>query len=280
LWTEETIEGVRRRRRQAVGRVALVPTMGALHEGHLSLMKQAAERADRVVVSLFVNPTQFGPNEDFERYPRRLGDDLQKCKDVGVEGVFAPPVAEMYPPGQVPTLVSVPSLENVFEGEIRPGHFSGVCRVVLKLLNVVQPDVSLFGQKDYQQLVVLTQMVADLNLPVEVVGCPTVREPDGLAMSSRNEYLSPEQRTQAVGLYRALSEARRRVQEENQADPEQIKQDMRSVIESHGLRVDYATVRHPATLERIDRVQAEPGAVALVAARLGKVRLIDNMRLI
>jgi pantoate--beta-alanine ligase len=279
MWMEPTIAGARARRMQLTGRVALVPTMGALHEGHVSLMRIAAAKADHVLVSIFVNPSQFGPAEDYEKYPRPLEADLAMCRAAGVAGVFMPAAEQMYP-AEVPGCeLNVPVIAADLEGALRPSHFAGVCRVVAKLLNILQPDFACFGQKDFQQLRIVQAMVADLNMPVDVVACPTVREADGLAMSSRNRYLNAEQRKRAVGLSKALTEARMLIEQAGEADPAVVEHAMTQVLAAHQLHVDYAQVRHPTTLAAIDCI--EPGAtgevVALVAANLDGVRLIDNM---
>src|SRR5688572_17185967 len=196
-----------RAERAKLGRLALVPTMGALHAGHLALIDLARRRAPHVAVSIFVNPTQFGHNEDFNRYPRPLEDDLLKCQTNGVDFVFAPPVEVMYPPGAVDCVVDLPVLSTVLEGKHRPGHFKGVCQVVAKLFNIVRPDVAVFGQKDYQQLRILEAMTEALDFNIEIVPCPAVRDLDGLAMSSRNAYLTPEEREKSLALSRALAAA-------------------------------------------------------------------------
>ncbi|MDB5299289.1 MAG: panC, partial [Phycisphaerales bacterium] len=193
-----------RREREKLGRVAFVPTMGALHAGHLSLMALARRHAPKVAVSIFVNPTQFGPKEDYTKYPRPVESDLEKCEQAGVDMVFMPPPEEMYAPGMAELVVDLPQLSSVLEGKHRPGHFRGVCQVVAKLFNIVTPNVALFGQKDFQQLRILTAMVEALNLPIEVIPGPTVRDPDGLAMSSRNQYLSPTERERALAINRGL----------------------------------------------------------------------------
>src|SRR5436309_35011 len=187
-----------RRHRKELGRLALVPTMGALHAGHLSLIQHAKRHAPHVAVSIFVNPTQFGPTEDFSRYPRPLEADLAKCEAAGVELIFNPPPEEMYQPGVPDLVVDLPSLSGVLEGKHRPGHFKGVCQVVAKLFNVMQPTAACFGQKDFQQLRVIGAMVEALDMPIDIIPCPTLRDPDGLAMSSRNVYLSGDERQRAL----------------------------------------------------------------------------------
>lgn len=276
LAVEETVAGVRpqvaaaRNAGQAIG---FVPTMGALHAGHVSLIEQARGRCGSVAVSIFVNPTQFGPNEDFTRYPRTLDADLAACREAGADLVFVPSKEEIYPAGSS-TFVEVAGLSDRFEGAFRPGHFRGVATVVLKLFEIVRPDVAFFGAKDYQQQLILRRMVRDLDVPVEIVTCPTVREPDGLAMSSRNRYLDPEQREQARSISAALFAARDRLRT-GEGDLDAVRSEMRRTIEAAGLSIDYATAADPETLEELRAPQAK--MVLLVAARLGNVRLIDNM---
>jgi pantoate--beta-alanine ligase len=274
-----TIESVRERvadARRAGRLVGLVPTMGALHEGHARLIETARHESGFVVVSIFVNPTQFGPNEDFARYPRTLDTDLESCERAGAELVFVPEVATIYPPGPPATFVEVPGLSDVLEGASRPGHFRGVATVVLKLLGIVGPDVAYFGQKDYQQQVVLKRMVADLNVPVRIESVPTVREPDGLALSSRNRYLSPEERRAATVLIRALREAEAAVRAGEQS-ADRVRQLLTRSIESERLaRLDYAEVADAETLEPLTNLTAARRAVALLAVRVGSPRLLDN----
>ena len=282
MWTAKTISRVRdltRQQRHAMPEtVAFVPTMGALHKGHLSLIEAAKQMDYQVVVSIFVNPTQFGPGEDFERYPRQLEQDLAACERAGVAGVFYPAVAEMYPSDQLACELTVPALAEVLEGNTRPGHFAGVCRVVAKLLHIIEPGVACFGQKDYQQLKVIEAMVDDLAMPVRIVGLPTVREADGLAMSSRNAYLDSEARRRAVSLYKSLCEAKRLVEDAGESDPAVVEAAMAQGLTVHQVEVDYAVVRHPKTLVELDCIEPEltGGVVALVAGRVGGVRLIDN----
>lgn len=279
MWTVKTVDELRRHRRALTGSVAFVPTMGALHTGHITLMRAGKKLADHVVASIFVNPTQFGPTEDFSRYPRPLQRDLELCREAGVAGVFCPGVEEMYPPGQVECVLEVPQVAGPLEGEFRPGHFRGVCRVVAKLFNMVQPDVAVFGQKDYQQWKVLEAMTLDLAMPIRIVGHPTVREQDGLAMSSRNAYLNSQQRTLATGLFRALCQAREMIEQEGETDPAAVEAAMQLVLKTHQFQTQYAVIRHPRTLGRLDVIdpgQTE-GVVALIAGKLGEVRLIDNM---
>jgi pantoate--beta-alanine ligase len=275
----ESVADVRRAvraARLAGKRVGLVPTMGALHDGHVQLIEVCARDADFVVVSIFVNPTQFGPNEDFARYPRTPEEDRRRCMEGGASLIFAPTVETMYPRGPGGTYVEVPGLSDVLEGASRPGHFRGVATVVLKLLNFVGPDVAHFGEKDYQQLLVVRRMVEDLNVPVEIRGVPTVREADGLAMSSRNRYLGPEERRAATVLARALDEAEAAVAAgERRAG--RVRQILHERIESEGLaRLDYAEVADAATLEPLEELGPGRRAVLLLAARVGPARLIDN----
>jgi pantoate--beta-alanine ligase len=254
-------------------RIALVPTMGALHEGHLSLVRAAQARADLVVVSIFVNPTQFGPNEDFEAYPRDLARDLALLSAEGVDAAFTPGTEAMYAPDAQVTVDPGP-LGDVWEGASRPGHFRGVCTIVAKLFALVAPDLAFFGEKDYQQLVIVKRMVADLDFPVKVVGCPIVREYDGLAMSSRNAYLSAEERAAATVLYRALREAETLVCG-GETSVEYVEQAMRDTVEAEPLAsLDYAALVDPHTLVR---ASGAGGARAIIAARVGATRLIDNM---
>jgi pantoate--beta-alanine ligase len=260
---------------RAAGRsVGFVPTMGALHEGHAALVRAARQRAGFVVVSVFVNPTQFGPKEDFSKYPRTLEADRRVCADAGADLIFAPTAAEMYPEGCV-SFVEVTRLQDVLEGPSRPGHFRGVCTVVLKLFNVVRPDVAHFGAKDYQQARIVVQMVRDLNVPVEVRIEPTVREPDGLALSSRNRYLSAEERAAAPGIYRALEGVRARARA-GEVDVARLESALAAELAAvPGARVDYARIADADTLRPLARLDRP--AVAAVAVCLGTTRLIDNV---
>ncbi|MEW6197937.1 MAG: pantoate--beta-alanine ligase [Planctomycetota bacterium] len=260
---------------RAAGRsIGLVPTMGYLHAGHLSLVAAARRDGHFVVASLFVNPTQFGPHEDYDRYPRDTAGDLQKCEQAGVELVFMPDVPAMYPPDAA-TTVHVARLTDTLCGPCRPGHFDGVATVVAKLFNIVQPDVAYFGQKDAQQLAVIRRMVRDLDFPLRIVGCPTVREPDGLAMSSRNAMLSPDERQRATALYRALTAARARIVAGEQ-DPATVVAAMRRLIEeADPTTIDYISIVDPETMQPLDRIGG-PVLIAL-AVRLGATRLIDNL---
>ncbi len=256
-------------------RVGLVPTMGALHWGHLSLVTSAREACDFVVVTIFVNPLQFAPHEDLEKYPRPLARDLELCGSSGADLVFHPEPAEMYLPAAA-TQIQVSGISAVLEGEVRPTHYTGVATVVQKLFGIVQPDAAYFGEKDYQQLLVIRRMVADLNTPVEVIGCRTVRDDEGLALSSRNVYLSPEERLRALSLSRALRAAREAL-DSGRRDFAAIEDRMQQILLTQGqAKIDYATIRHPDTLG-----QPDPDGerfVILVAARIGATRLIDNMQ--
>jgi pantoate--beta-alanine ligase len=263
--------GPARRRGDVVG---LVPTMGALHDGHLSLVRRSAARAAVTVVSVFVNPLQFGPGEDFDAYPRDLDRDVALLAPAGADLVFAPAAADFTPPG-ARTTVRVAGVTERLEGASRPGHFDGVATIVAKLFLAVRPRVAFFGEKDYQQLVVVRTMVADLGLGVEVVGCPVVREPDGLALSSRNAYLSPEQRRQAPALHRALAAAA----DGWDGDADRARALLAgSLADAPGIRVDYAEVVDPGTFERLEG-RVDGPARAVVAAYAGSTRLIDTLAL-
>jgi pantoate--beta-alanine ligase len=255
--------------------MALVPTMGFLHDGHVSLMREARAHADVVAVSIFVNPTQFGPKEDFSTYPRDLESDLAKCEAAGVELVFAPDAKTLYPDGYQ-TYVEVREVSQGLCGARRPGHFIGVATVVTKLFALFRPHVALFGEKDYQQLQVISALARDLNLGVDVRGCPTVREPDGLAMSSRNSYLDKEQRAKALALSRGLFAARDLAAGGERARAPLVTA-VRAALDAQGLKEDYVDLVDAQTLRPLDSL--EPGAPArlLVAAFLGKTRLIDNV---
>ncbi len=265
-----------RRHRAALGRVAFVPTMGALHEGHLSLIRRAKTLADAVVVSIFVNPAQFAPHEDLDKYPRPVEADLAACEKLGVDLAFNPGVDEIYPPDELPVSVEVPALGRILEGEHRPHFFGGVCRVVAKLFHIVQPDIACFGRKDYQQLKVIEAMVAGLAMPIRIEPCDTLREPDGLAMSSRNIYLDAAQRERALSLSHALKEAAAMIGR-GATEPGLVERSMQQTMASHDVAVDYATVRDARTLGPIDAIDpAAAPVVLLVAGRVDRVRLIDN----
>ncbi len=264
--------------RAPLERVGLVPTMGYLHEGHLSLVRQAKAECGAAVVSIFVNPTQFGPTEDLDRYPRNIERDLELLRALDTDLVFCPGVDDMYP-RDYQTYVQVEQISSRLEGESRPGHFRGVATIVCKLLNIVQPDRAYFGQKDAQQTVVIRTMVRDLDIPTEIVVCPTVREPDGLAMSSRNAYLAPAERQAAPVLYRALIAARQRYHHSTCAG-DALREAMIEVLNQEPLaQTEYVSVAHPHTLEELDRVTREAGALCSLAVRIGQTRLIDNMLL-
>ena len=261
--------------RAAGERVGFVPTMGALHEGHLSLVRLARQRADRAVASIFVNPTQFGPNEDFDAYPRGEARDAGLLAEAGCDLLFAPTVAEMYPQGFA-TTVSVAGVSEPLDGAARPGHFNGVATVVTKLLLQCAPDVAVFGEKDYQQLQVIRRLARDLDLPVEIVGGPTARAEDGLALSSRNAYLSPEERKVAGRLNVVLREAVNRLKAGEAVAP--VEADALAALAAAGFQqVDYVEVRDADDLARLGPGPAESPARILAAARLGRTRLIDNM---
>lgn len=281
----ESISALRQWRQQP-GTVALVPTMGALHEGHLSLVRQAGELAERVVVSIFVNPTQFGPNEDYARYPRTLAADLEALADLSVDAVFVPSADEMYPDPPARVSLRVGDLGSILEGASRPGHFDGVCQVVAKLFNLVQPQVAVFGEKDAQQLAVIRQLVRDLNFPVEIVGAPIVRESDGLARSSRNAYLSTEERLAAPVLFRSLEQGIAAGSANGQVDPPAaVNQVMQTLVSEPLVEPEYAAVVNRdsfelvalATVGNVEYFNPPKGDLTLlVAARLGNTRLIDN----
>lgn len=271
-----TIADVRNfvRDHKAIGKtVGLVPTMGFLHDGHLSLARQAKEECDLVVMSIFVNPLQFGPSEDYDKYPRNLQGDAELAETAGVDAIFAPAVREMYPHKQL-TFVEVEGVTENLCGASRPGHFRGVATVVAKLFNIVQPDKAFFGQKDAQQVRVVQQMVKDLNMPVEIVRCPIVREKDGLAMSSRNVYLSAEERRQALSINRSLREAEKMFAN-GERSANAIAEKVRSIIASEPLaEIDYVKIVDLESLSDSSRIDGE--ALLAVAVRFGETRLIDN----
>lgn len=259
---------------RAAGRtIALVPTMGFLHEGHLELMRAGKQHADELIISIFVNPTQFGPGEDLDQYPRDMDGDLRKARGVGVDIVFMPSVEEMYP-DRFQTRVQVEDLPLHLCGLSRPGHFDGVATVVAKLFNITKPHLAVFGQKDYQQLAIISRMVTDLNMDIQIIGVSTVREPDGLAMSSRNSYLSPEERRSALCLKKSIDLAREMFQGgENQAHA--IADAVMSLILSHPFTdIDYVALCDPVTLDDLDVLKEE--TLLALAVRVGKTRLIDN----
>lgn len=256
--------------------IGFVPTMGALHEGHLSLVEASLKACDHTVVSVFVNPTQFSPSEDFDCYPRELEKDLQLLKKLGCWLVFAPSTDEMYPNGSE-TLIDVGSVAGPLEGDARPDHFAGVATVVLKLFQIVPADRAFFGQKDYQQTLVIKQLVSDLCVPIEVTICPTVRESDGLAMSSRNAYLSPSEREQALSLWKSLQLAQQLVRE-GMTDVAKIKRQMQEIFNQHtGANVEYIAFVEDGTVQPVETITGP--TVVTLAVRMGKTRLIDNLRI-
>jgi pantoate--beta-alanine ligase len=264
--------------RESGKRIAFVPTMGYLHEGHASLLREGRKRGDLLVLSIFVNPAQFGPHEDLDRYPRDFARDEALARDAGVDLIFYPTAASVYPPGYN-TWVSVEgNLTEVLEGASRPGHFRGVATVVAKLLLIVQPHVALFGRKDFQQLAVIRQMAQDLNLPVAIAGLPTVREADGLALSSRNVYLAPGERQQALAIVAALRLAAQAARDGERSPRKLLLLAEGRLHREADLRIDYLTIRHQATLAEVDCVDAD--AVMLIAVKIGKTRLIDNAMLL
>ncbi len=272
----KTISELRAVRRKLAGSVGFVPTMGYLHEGHLALVKKAKAENSTVIVSIYVNPTQFGPREDFRSYPRDFDRDLSLLRKEGTDIVFAPSDDEMYPPG-FSSWVDVERVTERLEGASRPGHFRGVATVVAKLFNIVEPTKAYFGRKDAQQVAVIKRMGSDLNMGVEVVVVPTVRESDGLAMSSRNVYLNPKERQAATILFKALTLAQRLLRS-GERDAEKIRQQMTSLIQQEPLaRIDYVSIADAQTLEELSRVDRP--AVASLAIRIGKTRLIDNLPL-
>ena len=272
--TMESVRGLVAAARKRGGKVGLVPTMGALHAGHVSLIEAATKDCDFVIASIFVNPTQFGPGEDLENYPRPFEADLEICRQAGVDVVFAPAPEQVYPAENL-TWVSVEKLTDSLCGRGRPTHFRGVTTVCAKLFNIVGPDVAYFGQKDAQQAIVIKRMVADLNMPLEIVICPTVREPSGLAVSSRNQYLSDQQRKDAASIYRSLKRCRQMI-EAGETDARQIVGEMKGLLEQvPAAQIEYVSIVDAETLEEVERVCG--GILAAVAVRIGPARLIDNI---
>lgn len=257
----------------ALRRIAVVPTMGALHAGHLSLIRLAAEYGDDVIVTIFVNPSQFGPNEDFAAYPRSAEHDIALCRDAGATAVFLPAAEHIYLP-EASTWITENVLSKGLCGVSRPLHFRGVCTIVAKLFNITAADVAVFGQKDFQQVAVIKRMVRDLNFPIEIVVAPIVREPDSLAMSSRNAYLSTEERTRATGIFKALQQGAIAFQNGNM-QATKLRSIMQDILMEHQLEIDYATVVEPESL-REREAEVKPGDVLLIAAFCGRTRLIDN----
>ncbi|MDO8348369.1 MAG: pantoate--beta-alanine ligase [Rugosibacter sp.] len=271
----KTIAGLRAARK-AAGRVALVPTMGNLHAGHIALMRQARERADAVIATIFVNRLQFRPGEDFESYPRTFAADCEQLVAAGVDHLFAPDEAEMYPQPQTYHIEPPPEQANILDGAFRPGHFRGVATVVMKLLQIAQPDLALFGKKDYQQLMVIRNMVRDFNLSVEVGAGETVRAADGLALSSRNGYLSAAERAEAPRLYRVLVKLGEAVRG-GARDFARLEREAMAELDEHGWQTDYVALRKKLDLQSASA--HDSGLVVLAAARLGSTRLIDNLEL-
>ena len=261
--------------RAGAGHTGLVPTMGALHAGHISLVERAVRETDAAIASIFVNPTQFGPNEDFAAYPRREAEDLALLEAHACAAAFVPPVAEIYPPGDA-THVTPGPIASPLEGAARPGHFVGVATVVAKLLAIVQPDAAFFGQKDFQQLRVIQTIARDLRLGTKIIGCPIVREPDGLALSSRNTYLTPEQRRDALALSRGLFAART-LWDQGVREPDRLTNAVRRHTDGPGVELEYISAADPSTLVELRAPAAR--VVLSVAARVGKARLIDNVLL-
>ena len=257
--------------------IGFVPTMGYLHEGHLSLIKRARQDCDEVVVSIFVNPTQFGAGEDYHLYPRDLSRDIKLCKQEGLDVVFVPSREEMYPDGYSTFVKVEGELSSTLEGSSRPGHFQGVCTILTKLFNIISPDFSYFGQKDYQQVLVVKRLVRDLNLRTQIVVLPTVREKDGLAVSSRNSYLNKEERYAATVLYESLEKAKQLIMEGNR-DPALVASKMKDLIKAKSLaEIDYVAVVDPETLQKVERIGKE--VLVAVAVKIGEIRLIDNLKI-
>ncbi len=273
----ETIESNRslvKTARSGGKKIGLVPTMGALHVGHISLIEAAVEKCDFVVVSIFVNPTQFVPGEDFEKYPRPLEADLEICKKAGVDAIFVPTPEQMYPAENI-TWVSVEKLTESLCGQFRPGHFRGVTTVCTKLFNIVAPDIAYFGQKDAQQAIVIRRMAADLNMPLEIVICPTVREPDGLAISSRNKYLTGCQKKDAANIYKSLQKCRQMI-DAGVTETTEIITEMSKILQQvPSIEIEYISIVDTETLRNIDRIAGK--ALAAIAVKIGPARLIDNI---
>jgi pantoate--beta-alanine ligase len=273
----KTIESVRRlvkNARNTGGKIGFVPTMGALHSGHISLIETAKKKCDFVVVSIFVNPTQFCPGEDFEKYPRPLKADLKTCRLAGVDVVFTPTPAEIYPAENI-TWVTVEKLTEPLCGRSRPGHFRGVTTVCAKLFNIVAPDVAYFGQKDAQQAIVIKRMAADLNMPLEIVICPTVREPNGLAVSSRNQYLTTQQKKDAANIYRSLQTCQKLI-DAGTTETRQIIAEMQKILRHiPSGEIEYVSIVDAETLESVEKITGK--VLAAVAVKVGPARLIDNI---
>jgi len=272
--TIESVRGLVKAARNGGKKIGLVPTMGALHIGHISLMETAVKECDFVVVSIFVNPTQFGPGEDFEKYPRPLDADLKICRETGVDVVFNPTPEQMYPAERL-VWVNVEKLTEPLCGRSRPGHFRGVTTVCAKLFNIVAPDIAYFGQKDAQQAIVIKRMVADLNMPLEIVICPTVRESSGLAVSSRNKYLTEQQKKDAANIYKSLQKCRKMI-EAGVTETTEIIAEMSKILQQiPSMEIEYVSIVDAGTLRDIDQIAGK--ALAAVAIRIGPARLIDNI---
>jgi len=272
--TIQTVRSIVKTARSQGKKIGLVPTMGALHIGHISLIEAAVKQCNFIVVSIFVNPTQFGPSEDFEKYPRPFEADLEICRNTGVDVVFAPTAEQMYPEKNL-TWVNVEKLTEPLCGQFRPWHFRGVTTVCAKLFNIVLPDIAFFGQKDAQQAVVIKRMVADLHIPLEIVVCPTVREPDGLAVSSRNKYLTEQQRKDATCIYKSLQKCREMI-DAGVEDTEAIIAEMRKILQQiPSAKIEYLSIVDAETLQNLDQVGGK--ILAAVAVRIGSARLIDNI---
>jgi pantoate--beta-alanine ligase len=273
----KTIESVRRlvkAARKAGRKIGFVPTMGALHKGHISLIEAAKKNCDFVVVSIFVNPTQFGPNEDFKKYPRPIKADLKMCRKAGINVVFAPTPDEMYP-AQNLTWIDVEKISEPLCGKFRPGHFRGVATICAKLFNIVTPDIAYFGRKDAQQAIVIKRMVVDLNMPLKIVVCPTVREKNGLAMSSRNQYLTTQQKEDAALIYKSLQKCRRMIKQ-RETNAKKIIAEMRKILKKIPfVEIQYISIVDAKTLQNINRVEGK--VLAAVAVKIGSTRLIDNI---
>jgi pantoate--beta-alanine ligase len=277
--TVREMRSVSRSARCSGKRIALVPTMGALHEGHLALVREAKKRADFVIASIFVNPTQFGPNEDFDRYPRPLSDDLRLLADVGADVAFIPSVDEIYPRGSgadAPLRLSAGNLASNLCGRHRPGHFDGVMQVVARLFNIAEPDVAIFGRKDAQQFVILQQMTEALGFGIEIIGVDTIREPDGLAMSSRNRYLSPEDRAQATAISRAISRVREAIAKREQDVDALVTAALDEMAASPDLDPQYVEIVDASSLQMVDSIEARQEVLVAIAAHIGGTRLIDS----
>lgn len=271
---EKVREEIRRVKREGKV-VGFVPTMGYLHNGHISLIKRAKNDCDYVVVSIFVNPTQFGPNEDFDRYPRDIERDIKILENEKVDLLFNPKVGEIYKE-DFKTWVIVDEFSDILEGKFRKGHFKGVATIVLKLFNIIQPDKAYFGWKDAQQLIIIKKMVEDLNVPIEIIGCPTVREDDGLAASSRNVYLNEEERKKALCLYKALQKIEKLIKEDKIYDCKKlIEEGKKIIINEKGVELQYLTIVKIENLKEVEKV--ENGTIVLGAIKIGNVRLIDNL---